>query len=71
MPQFDLNTALLDAHDRDDKDALVDLYTAAADQAGDTDTTCFFLTHAFIYALEMGHEQTKTLHGRLAAHGRI
>lgn len=66
----DLDTRLLAAHDRDDKPALVALYSRAADRANDVDAECFFLTHAYVFALELGHPATELLHLRLLAHGR-
>ena len=66
-----LDTALLDAHARGDNSALVTLYTAAADQTGDTDATCFYLTHAYIFALEQNHPSAETLYLRLKAKGRV
>lgn len=66
-----LNTALLAAHAADDKAALVTLYTQAADAAPDINTACFFLTHAYIFALELGHPASAALHARLAAHKRV
>ena len=67
----DLNAALLAAHEVNDKAALVELYTRAADAADDTDASCFFLTHAYVFALELGHPQAPQLHDRLAQHGRV
>ncbi|HSG55812.1 MAG TPA: hypothetical protein VLA45_10165 [Paracoccaceae bacterium] len=58
------------AHARDDRAALVALYTDAADQAADTDAACFFLTHAYVFALEQGDPASDTLFHRLKAHGR-
>ena len=52
-----LNQRLIDAHARGEKQALVNLYTQAADMAGDVDQECFFLTQAYIFALETGDEQ--------------
>ncbi len=67
----DLDTRLLAAHAKGDQPALVALYTEAADQANDIDAACFYLTHAYIYALELGHPATEMLHLRLAQHGRV
>ena len=67
----DLNTRLLAAHDAGDNDTLVTLYTAAADQSRDIDAECFFLTHAYVFALELGHPDTPTLKSRLKHHGRV
>ena len=67
----DLNGRLLRAHDAGDKHALVRLYTQAADQAPDTDTACFFLTQAYVFALETAHPSTEVLSARLTRHGRL
>ncbi|MGB1234619.1 MAG: hypothetical protein ACPG5U_02670 [Planktomarina sp.] len=65
-----LNQAILDAHDRDDRNGLVRFYGMAADQASDIDTMCFFLTQAYVFALEMEHDQTGDLLARLQQHRR-
>ena len=68
-----LEAALLAAHARGDCDALVTLYAAAADRMerrGEIDATCFFLTQAFVFALEAGVERTAELNRRLVAYGR-
>ncbi len=67
----DLDDRLLAAHARDDRRALVTLYTEAGISANNLDASCFYLTHAYIFALEMGHGDTDALHARLAAHGRV
>ena len=51
----DLETLLLDAHGRDDRPALVTLYSEAADIAPDEGAAGFFLTQAYVYALELAH----------------
>jgi len=66
-----LYARLLDAHERHDHPALVKLYAKAAETAHDTDAACFYLTHAYIFALELGHSDTAALHAQLAAHGRV
>jgi hypothetical protein len=66
----DLDQRLLAAHDADDHKALVGLYTLAADAASDLDAACFYLTHAYIYALEQNHRDADTLRARLKAYGR-
>lgn len=66
-----LHDRLLDAHARDDRAALVGLYTEAAGQAGDADAACFYLTHAYIFALEMGDPAVGALRDRLKQHGRV
>ncbi|TDK50778.1 hypothetical protein [Antarcticimicrobium luteum] len=65
----DLDTRLLDAHAAGDHAALVALYTEAADRAGD-DARYFYLTHAYVYALEAGHALAPALRARLVAAGR-
>ncbi|WP_377506294.1 hypothetical protein [Octadecabacter sp. R77987] len=67
----DLDDRLLAAHARDDRRALVTLYGEAGSVTNDIDASCFYLTHAYIYALEMGHPDTDALHARLAVHGRV
>lgn len=66
----DLDTRLLAAHDRDDRIALIGLYTEAADQAQDEAAQGFYLTHAYIFALEAGHSAAPALRARLIAMGR-
>ena len=66
----DLDAALVEAHEAADGARLVTLYTEAANQAGDIDSECFFLTHAYVFALQVGHSSAGALHARLIAHGR-
>ena len=65
-----LDERLLSAHARDDKEALVTLYTEAADEAAEVDAACFYLTHAYVFALETNHSSRTKLHARLVAKGR-
>ncbi len=67
----DLEDQILSAHDRHDHASLVTLYFAAADRCSDIDEECFFLTYAYIYALELNHSALPDLHDRLSKHGRI
>jgi hypothetical protein len=60
-----LDAQMIAAHE-----ALVRLYSQAADEANDVDASCFYLTHAYIFALDSGAPETDTLHGRLVAQGR-
>lgn len=49
------------------------IYTDAADmceQRGDIDEACFFLTQAYVHALQQGSLNAATLHQRLMAYGR-
>lgn len=73
MNKTELDHLLLEAHDHNDHAALIRYYTLAADareQERDIDAACFFLTHAFVFALESGAAEAKTLNQRLVAHGR-
>ncbi|WP_170576264.1 hypothetical protein [Ruegeria atlantica] len=73
MGKDELDRLLLEAHDRDDHAALIRYYTIAADDceaSQDIDATCFYLTHAFVFALEAGAPEADTLNARLAAHDR-
>ncbi|WP_037309017.1 hypothetical protein [Ruegeria halocynthiae] len=73
MDKDDLDRLLLAAHARNDHVDLVRYYTMAADQreqAQDIDAACFYLTHAFVFALESGAPQADALNRRLVAHGR-
>ena len=65
-----LDAQLLAAHDGDDRFALIRLYTQAADITNDVDAACFFLTYAYVFALEVGAAEAAPLHARLKAHGR-
>ena len=65
-----LDAQLLAAHDTNDIAVLVDLYIQAADQSDDVDAACFYLTHAYVFALELGSYKTGNLRDRLVTHGR-
>ena len=65
-----LDRQLLKAHDANDTAALVSLYTQAADHTDDVDAACFYLTHAYVFALERGYKAADALRERLAARGR-
>ena len=66
----DLHEKILTAHKIKDQEKLVFLYTVAADLEEDTNTKCYYLTYAHIYALEMGLSATKILSKRLRDYGR-
>lgn len=67
----ELEAALLSAHAAQDRFALVDLYARAAQECeGDADRAAFFLTHAYVFALEAGHPKTQMLHAVLINAGR-
>jgi hypothetical protein len=68
-----LHAAILSAHAQHDLEQLVELYAIAADgeeAQGDVDAACFFLTQAFVFALEAGVARAYELNRRLVAHGR-
>lgn len=65
-----LDARLLDAHARGDRQALIRLYAEAADQANDETACGFYLTHAYVFALEAGAPEAAALHARLVAMGR-
>ncbi len=67
---IDLHGKMLDAHAANDVDVLVSLYTQAANEATDVDAECFYLTHAFVFALEAGDPRAGILRARLVKHGR-
>lgn len=66
-----LDERLLKAHEKDNRTTLVALYIEAADQAADIDAQCFYLTHAYVFALETGDARRSELHQRLAKYGRV
>ena len=66
-----LQDRLLSAHARDDSAALIDLYTQAADDTDQVDAACFYLTHAYILALEQGKPEADALYQRLKTHDRV
>ena len=66
-----LEADLLRAHAADDRTALVGLYRAAALAQSDRDAACFFLTQAYVYALDTADPAADDLHARLAADGRV
>lgn len=65
-----LDDMLLAAHARNDRRALVGLYAQAADSVNDLNAACFYLTHAYVFALELGDARAADLHARLVAEGR-
>jgi hypothetical protein len=61
---------LLTAHAAQDLDALVEGYTRAGAEAASPEARGFFLTQAYVFALEAGHADAATLHAALSAMGR-
>ena len=74
MPPSDaLDAALLEAHASQDRAALIRLYARAGDMAerqGRADAAGFYLTHAYVCALETGDAAGEGLHAQLVATGR-
>lgn len=72
MTDDQLEQAILNAHDRQCGRALSDLYALAAEKheaAGDIDAACFLLTHAYVYALDVG-AASETIRQKLVCYGR-
>jgi len=65
-----LDAQLLAAHAAGNIAALVALYTQAADATNDADAAGFYLTHAHVFALELGDPAADDLRARLIALGR-
>jgi len=73
MNRADLDAALIAAHEGRDWAALVGLYAEAADRSeakGEIDAACFYLTHAYVFALQSGDARAAELHARLKARAR-
>jgi hypothetical protein len=73
MNRAELDSALIAAYEARDWPRLVGLYTEAADgeeARGNIDAACFFLTHAYVFALQTGDVRASSLHQRLKARGR-
>lgn len=65
-----LNARLLAAHDTQDTSLLSMLYTQAAATSAEPDAAGFYLTQAYIFALEAGLPEAADLHKQLVAMGR-
>jgi len=65
-----LEARLQAAHHSGDTEALIAVYQEAAATAPDIDTACFFLTHAYVFALEAGDARAAALRAQFAAEGR-
>ena len=73
MNKEDLDKELLAAHEANDISTLSRLYGDAADwaeAAGDIRAASFYLTHAYVFALQKGLASAQDLHSRLKAMGR-
>ena len=64
-----LDADLRAAHTAGDLAALVGLYTAAADCSIDEGASEFYLTHAYVFALETDHPQVLILRQKLVEQG--
>lgn len=67
---MNLEARLLAAHAQGRSYDLVALYTEAADQANTQEAKGFYLTHAYVFALELDHPQAPNLHAALVEMGR-
>ena len=67
---MDLDSRLLAAHYARDIHTLAALYAEAADTANDERACAFYLTHAYVFALEAGAAMAEALRDRLVAMGR-
>ncbi len=68
-----LDDDLIKAHAENDLASLVRLYVQAADEkesADDIDGACFYLVHAYVFALEAGDPAMPAINQRLVAYGR-
>ena len=67
-----LDEALLAAHVAGDNETLVRLYREAGEAALPRDEIqgCFYLTHAYVFALEAGLAEAEDLRAVLVARGR-
>ena len=73
MDRHTLDKLLIQAHAKEDASDLIALYTIAADQCEiehDIDRACFYLTHAYVFALELGAVEADALNLRLVQYGR-
>ena len=64
-----LDDALIAAHEKHDRAALVALYQEAATQANTLEARCFYLTHAYVFALEAGLPDAPALRAALVTLG--
>lgn len=66
----DLDARLLAAHAQRDQRLLVSLYREAISTTQDPDEIGFFLTQAYVYALDSDHPDAPDLRRQLIALGR-
>jgi len=65
-----LDDQLLEAHEHDDRPALIALYLEAGKLAETEDAAGFYLTHAYVFALEAGDPRAPDIKAQLVAMGR-
>ena len=68
-----LEQRLLAAHADNDRVLLAELYEEAANLSeisGDTEGTCFYLTHALVFALQEDLNSAQRIKARLHSYGR-
>lgn len=65
-----LDAQLLAAHAAQDITALIQLYSEAAEAAINDTARGFYLTHAYVFALEVNHPAKDDIHAALCAMGR-
>lgn len=70
MTRRDLDARLLAAHTAHDGAALIALYREASQAAVSEDARGFYLTHAYVFALEQGDPCAPDLRAQLVAMGR-
>lgn len=73
MDLVELDAQLLRAHAEKDMPALIRLYheaAADAERRQDHEAACFYLTHAFVFALEYGAPEADELNRMLHERGR-
>ena len=63
--QADLDTRLLAAHAEENRAALIALYAEASEGARGLTARRFYLTHAYVYALEAGSPEAVTMRRKL------
>ncbi len=69
MTLHTLDARLLAAHESNDATQLVTLYCEAAEATQDATAQRFYLTHAYVFALETGAPEAKALKSQLVALG--
>ncbi|MDA8747830.1 hypothetical protein N9M66_06435 [Litoreibacter sp.] len=65
MQPSDLDARLLAAHAAGDRPALIDLYLEASDTAQTEEAANFYLTHAYVFALDVGDPRADMFKQRL------